>query len=277
MIELPESTSLARQINEVLIGRTITSVIAANSPHKFAWYFGDPEAYSGRLLNNEMISAQTYGAFIEISLSGATLLFSDGVRLRLHPAAGAIPKKHQLLLGLDNDTHLSVSLSMYGGIFCWEHGMEFDNPYYETAKSKPSPLEDAFDEAYFMRLLAPENVQKLSLKATLATEQRIPGLGNGCLQDILWNAKVNPKSKTNTLSDDACQNLFNNLKTTLLEMTRLGGRNTEKNLFGEPGGYPVVMSAANKGKPCPRCGTLIQKEAYMGGSVYTCKTCQPLA
>ncbi len=276
MIELPESNSLAQQINETLTGKTITSVVAAASPHKFAWYHGDPAEYPTRLIDNDIISARGLGIFVEINLSRATLLFSDGVNLRLHSADSPLPKKHQLLLGLNDGTFLSASLSMYGGLFCWEEGVAFDNEYYEIARKKPSPLTEIFDEAYFLKLLSPEKVQKLSLKAALATEQRIPGLGNGCLQDILWNANLNPRRKVNTLSDAEANHLFVSLKTTLAEMTRLGGRSTEKDLFGEPGGYPVVMCAANKGKPCPKCGSLIQKSAYMGGSVYTCATCQPL-
>jgi hypothetical protein len=35
-----------------------------------------------------------------------------------------------------------------------------------------------------------QEVKKLSLKALLATEQRIPGLGNGVLQDILFKARM---------------------------------------------------------------------------------------
>lgn len=57
-------------------------------------------------------------------------------------------------------------------------------------------------------------------------------------------------------------------------MTRLCGRDTEKDLFGDPGGYPVVMASQNNGKPCPACGTAIIKEAYLGGSVYYCRECQ---
>ena len=140
---------------------------------------------------------------------------------------------------------------------------------------KPSPLSEAFDAAYFEALLAPEDVQKLSLKAALATEQRIPGLGNGALQDILWQARLNPRRKVHALTDQEVEALFTNLKTTLAAMTEKGGRSTEKDLFNQPGGYPVVMYAKSKGKPCPRCGDEIQKESYLGGSVYTCPTCQP--
>jgi formamidopyrimidine-DNA glycosylase len=275
MIEIPESTTYARQINDTLSGKTITSVLAASSPHKFAWYYGDPSDYDRRLQGSEFISARGLGMFVEITLSNAILLFSDGVNLRLHPLAGPIPKKHQLLLGLDDGTQLSASLAMYGGVYCWNRDETFDYSYYSIAKEKPSPLTDAFSEEYFHQILAPESVQKLSLKGALATEQRIPGLGNGCLQDILWNAKLSPKQKTHALSEAKMHDLFVSLKNTLSKMAEMGGRSTEKDLFGEPGGYPVVMSAASKDLPCPRCGTPIKKEAYMGGSIYTCSNCQP--
>lgn len=276
MLELPESHTLARQINESLIGKTITAVIPATSPHKFAWYFGDPADYPERLINCQILSARGLGMFVEVTLSNAMLLFSDGINLRLHPEAGPVPKKHQLLLELDEENHFSVALSMYGGIYCWSQGDEFDYSYYNIAMEKPSPLTEAFDQAYFEMILSPDAVQTLSLKGALATEQRIPGLGNGSLQDILWRANLHPKRKTHSLSDAECENLFMSLKNTLSEMSRLGGRSTEKDLFGQPGGYPVVMCAAYNGRPCPKCGVLIQKASYMGGSIYTCSQCQPL-
>ncbi len=275
MIELPESNTLARQITESRAGRSITAVIPAASPHKFAWYFGDPADYPNRLINNQILSARGVGMFVEITLSNATLLFGDGVNLRLHPAAGPLPKKHQLLLEFDDETAFTASLAMYGAIFCWAKDVEFDNPYYAIAKDKPSPLSAGFDRAYFEQLLTPDSVQKLSLKAALATEQRIPGLGNGSLQDVLWHAGLHPRRKTHSLTDTDMENLFSSLKHTLAEMTRLGGRSTEKDLFGKPGAYNVTMCAANKDRPCPKCGSSIQKESYLGGSIYTCSQCQP--
>ena len=127
---------------------------------------------------------------------------------------------------------------------------------------------------YFIQLLAGPAVQKLSLKAALATEQRIPGLGNGVLQDVLWHARLSPRRKVDGLSIEETHNLFTALKRTLAEMTRRGGRDTEKDLFGSPGSYLTIMSAKNNGAPCPNCGTPIIKEAYMGGSVYYCSECQ---
>lgn len=164
---------------------------------------------------------------------------------------------------------------MYGGIQFWKKSEQFENAYYAIAYRKPSPLTDQFDETYFQDLLASAEVQKLPLKAALATEQRIPGLGNGCLQDILWKAKLHPKRRVSTLSSIELQPLFTVLKNTLTKMTRSGGRSTEKDLFGTPGGYQVIMCSDNYGKPCPVCDSLIIKESYMGGSIYTCSQCQP--
>lgn len=274
MLELPETTTLAAQMNSTLTGRKVISVLAAASPHKFAWYQGDPTDYPTQINGNTILSAEAHGMFIQVNLSESILLFSDGVNLKWHPAAGEVPAKHQLLLGLNDGTSLSACIAMYGGLLCYRKATVPDNPYYLIACKKPSPLTEDFSEAYFDQLLSSEGVRKLSLKAALATEQRIPGLGNGCLQDILWQAGLHPKRKVSTLTSQDVTSLYTTLKHTLKEMSRLGGRDTEKDLLGNPGGYPVVMSAKNNGKPCPKCGCPITKEAYLGGSIYTCQTCQ---
>ena len=153
---------------------------------------------------------------------------------------------------------------------------EFHNPYYDATKSKPSPLSDEFDRAYFDRLITSSDVQKLSAKAFLATEQRIPGLGNGVLQDVLFNAKIHPKKKVNTLSEKDKEVLFNSIKDILSVMASQGGRDTELDIFGHPGGYETILSKNTVNKPCHVCGTIIKKEAYMGGSIYFCERCQTL-
>jgi len=71
----------------------------------------------------------------------------------------------------------------------------------------------------------------------LAAEQRIPGLGNRTLQDILFNARIHPKKKVSTFTEDDKKHIYNSTKSTLKEMLSKGGRDTEKDLFGNPGGY----------------------------------------
>ncbi len=54
MIELPEAVVIARQITQTLGGKRIARAVANASPHKFAWYSGDPACYN-QLLAGKMI------------------------------------------------------------------------------------------------------------------------------------------------------------------------------------------------------------------------------
>ena len=272
MIELPEAAVLAEQINRTISGKSIKSVTAAQSPHKFAWYFGDPQEYRGLLTGKTIRGAVSHGGHLEIAAGSARILFSDGVNVRYFENRERLPDKHQLLLELDDGSFLAGSVQMYGGLSAFPEGKN-DNEYYLEAREKPSPLSDRFDEAYFDSLFSADTA-RLSLKALLATEQRIPGLGNGVLQDILFKAKMHPKKKVSTLSAADRRVLFDTIKTTLSEMAARGGRDTENDLSGAPGGYKTILSRNTVGRPCPECGTSIQKETYMGGSIYYCATCQ---
>jgi formamidopyrimidine-DNA glycosylase len=273
VIELPEALNLASQMNQTISGKRISSVTAGQTPHKLAWYYGERAKYSALLTGKIVGKAVAFGGLVEIKVEKANILFGDGVAVRFHNDNEPRPPKHQLLIEFEDRSALSAAVQMYGGMGCFPDG-ERENPYYKAAKEKTSPFSTAFDEACFSRLISNAGVQKLSLKAFLATEQRVPGLGNGVLQDILFNSKVHPRKKVETLSNKEKAALFASIKSTLAEMWKQGGRDTELDLFGRPGGYRTILSKNTAGKPCQICGTLIKKEAYMGGSIYYCETCQ---
>lgn len=273
MLELPEAYVLANQIKEHLAGKRIMNVVAAYSPHKFAWYHGDPQKYHELLYGKTIDGATSFGGMVNIFAGDCMIVVGDGASPLFHNAGEARPKKHQLLIEFDDDSALSVTVQMYGGLWCFKDG-EFDNLYYKVAREKPSPLTEGFSSEYFSMILEAPGAEKLSAKALLATEQRIPGLGNGVLQDILYNCEIHPKRKAATFTDRDKDNLYWSIKNTLAEMASMGGRDTEKDLFGRSGGYKTRLSKNTAGKPCEKCGTSIVKEAYMGGSIYYCPQCQ---
>lgn len=275
MLELPEAATIARQLRETIVGKRVGQVTTAYTPHKFAWFYGDPQSYQAVLTDKVIEAANNYGGLVEIKVGNSALLFGDGVNLRFHLADQSRPPKHQLLIEFKDKSALSASVQMYGGIWCFHDG-EFDSPYYTAARMKPSPLSVEFNRTYLEELISLPEVQKMSIKAFLATEQRIPGLGNGSLQDILWHAQIHPKAKLFSLTEDKKVQLFNSIKTVLLTMTEQNGKDTEKDLFGNRGKYKTIMSKNNIGKPCPRCNGIIEKANYMGGSIYYCGQCQCL-
>jgi formamidopyrimidine-DNA glycosylase len=229
--------------------------------------------YQEHVQGKTIEGATGFGSFVELSAGNIKILYNEGANLRFIEERNRIPKKHQLLFEFTYNTFLCASIQMYGGVGCFIDN-ELDNEYYKMAKEKPSPLTKEFDEKYFNDLLSDETVQKLNVKAFLATEQRIPGLGNGVLQDILYNAKLHPKVKVRSVSETQKSSLFTAMKTTLSDMVKGGGRDTEKDLFGQQGGYITKMSKNTVGSSCTLCGSSIKKASYMGGSIYFCEGCQ---
>lgn len=276
MLEIPEAYVLGKQLCEKIQGKEIVDLVVDDSPHKYAWYCGNPKDYGFLLLGKTFSSAIGYGGMVELNFEDTILLFADGVNLRYHQDGTRLPKKHQLLIKFQDGSFLSASVQMYGGLWSFKEG-DFDNIYYELARERPSPLTSSFDHSYFMKLFDPPEVKRLSLKAFLATEQRIPGLGNGVLQDILYIAKLHPKQKVKTLSNDENNRLFDSLKKTLAEMAHQGGRDTEKDLLNQQGGYETRVSRKTLHQPCSICGSLIKKASYMGGTIYFCDGCQVLS
>ena len=274
MLEIPESKVMSLQIDEVLAGKRIVKVRNATSPHKFAWFNGDPAAYGALLSGKRVLSSRGHGMFVDIVCEDNTFIIAgDGTNIRYYASQEKCPEKFQLQIIFDDDSCIVFTVAMYGGI--WACKDEFQNSYYQGSFHSISPLDDAFDEPVFEKIF--QSVSKdLSVKALLATEQRIPGLGNGTLQDILFNAGIHPKRKKSTLSDFEKGELFHSLKVTLNRMTEQGGRDTEKDFFGQNGRYKTILSKNTVRQPCLHCGNPIVKEAYLGGAVYFCPVCQRL-
>lgn len=292
MLEIPESLTIAGQLNETIQGKRILEVEAAHTPHSFAWYSGEPAFYSEIMEGKEIGVSVGIGSMVEISLRSKQLgtenaggsnqgsdnsreysfIVGDGATIRYFESGEALPEKYQTRITLEDGSSVICSIRMYGTMFL-VHPELFDNPYYLAAKRKPLPNTEDFTCKYF-RELFDEVPGTLSMKAFLATEQRIPGLGNGVLQDILLEAGLHPKRKIGSLTEAQRRKTYDAVVETLRKMTLGGGRDTEKDLFGRKGGYHTLLSQRTVGKPCPYCGTEIRKANYLGGTVYFCPMCQ---
>ena len=272
MLELPESYTIAKQINETLQGKIISYVQLLHTPHKFAWVTFENGSFEDYLEGQTIEGAVHQGGILEIDTEDSMLLLSDGAYPKYFEDKKKFPKNHQLAIYFDDGTALFVSVQMYGFIMVYPKGM-CDQVYYISSNMKPNPLMEEFTYEYFKNLY-PSNRKKLSAKAFLATEQRIPGLGNGVLQDILWNAGIDPRYDMTNASEQDFEVLYASVKKVLRAMCDAGGRDTEKTLFGEKGGYISQLSKNSLHQPCMRCGYEIHKAAYMGGTVYFCEHCQ---
>ena len=112
MIELPEAVSISNQLNDTVFGKLIACVTAVHTPHKLAWYYGEPSRYSGLLVGKIIGNATAYGSMVEISTESTNILFGEGVNVRFHDKGDPCPAKHQLLLEFEDRSALSFSIQM---------------------------------------------------------------------------------------------------------------------------------------------------------------------
>ncbi len=270
MLELPEVINMAKQLQQYAVGKKVAEVLPPTKPHKFCWFNGDVNEYEKLIRGALVTDIVGFGMFVEIIFdNGMKLCVNDGVNIRLCRDQD-VPKDFQLLIKLEADSSLVFTVAMYGGIVL--HAADYDNEYYKKSLQALSPFDVSFKKHFYQIL--DSSKQNLSTKAFLATEQRFPGIGNGVLQDILFVAGIHPRRKISTLSEDEKEKLYRSTVSVLKQMTENGGRDTEKDLFGNPCGYKTILSKNTLSQPCPKCGEAIQKEAYMGGAVYFCPECQ---
>ena len=275
MFELPEYTVLARQINKTLVGKTIECGNLGNSPHKFVWYNRKHDEFT-RLTSAKVLGqARVQGRWLIIALEpGYNLVLGEcGGKILFHAAGSELPAKYHLWLEFDDGSSLTVTTQMWGAMELFEAGKEQERQYIKGMRL--TPVERAFTFKYFSGLIDELlKGEKRSTKSLLTQDQLIPGLGNASAQDILFHAHLLPRRSLSELSPGQRRDLYDAIVHTVREIINQGGRYDETDLYGKPGGYVRLMDNAAVGKPCPECGTKIQKIQYLGGACYFCPKCQ---
>ena len=220
MIEFPESYTMANQIREHLIGKIVSEVIVLQTPHKFAFFWGDKDEYPELLEGKKITGATNHGGMLQIELEDVILVLADGAYPKYYDEIKKFPKKSQLFLHFDDDTALSISVQMYGVMGACKMS-ECQDGYYISSSTKPSILSDDFSYDYFKGLYDGVKSRRLSAKAFLATEQRIPGLGNGVLQDILYQAGLHPKCQIASFTEEELCKLYDVVRDTIVYTNKI--------------------------------------------------------
>lgn len=273
MIEYPESYTIARQFEKELNGRTITSCIRGNSPHKFAFYNLDKEEYEAKIVgktigkstNKHMCSITSLDSQLVLILGGG------GEKIRLHKKGDEPPKKYHLLLGFDDGRYLSVAISGWGMVtLCTRKELD-RNPC--LSKVRVDTQNEGFTTKKLKEMVEAE-AKNPSVKYFLVSEPGISGIGNGMCQEVLFEAGIHPKTKIKSLTETEIDGLHRALRTVVSKACELGGRDNETDIYGNVGGFETRMTAKTAGTPCPNCGTRIEKIAWLGGNCYFCPKCQ---
>ncbi len=160
----------------------------------------------------------------------------------------------------------------FGRIELWPREREQD-----TLKGLgPEPLNDDFTAETLTKSLAG---RKGATKQVLLNQQIIAGLGNIYADEALYHALIHPQRPANSLNPAEIQQLREGIVSVLTLAIEHGGTSFSeyRDLWGEAGdNYNHVNVYHRQGKPCPRCGTPIERIVVGQRGTHFCPTCQKL-
>ena len=102
-----------------------------------------------------------------------------------------------------------------------------------------------------------------ALKARLLNQHAISGIGNLLADQTLWQARLDPRRDTGSLSVDELDRLRRELRSALRSAIRQGGVHTGR-----------FVQARRTTGICPRDGHRLQKGTVGGRTTYWCPECQ---
>lgn len=137
------------------------------------------------------------------------------------------------------------------------------------------PMDRFFDDAAFAQALRRRGS---AVKRVLLDQQVISGVGNIYADESLWAARIHPETPASALSPRAVMRLLAEIRSVLAKALAEGGTSFDAqyvNVNGQAGYFAHSLNAYGRGgQPCPRCGTLIRREAFMNRSSHYCPQCQ---
>ncbi|NIO49182.1 MAG: hypothetical protein GTN73_07080 [Candidatus Aminicenantes bacterium] len=275
MIELPEAVAIAAQLNQTIRGKRIVECNTGNSPHKWVFYKPSQRKLEKLLFKKTIGEVTSVGRGIHIGLEPDQALVIDefGGKLLYHVPGTMLPDKYHLFLKFEDDSSFTVAIQGWGFISTLK---EWEQTKWTRVRAKAiSPADASFRVKRFIELCEHyEDKEKDSVKTFFTNGKSVAGIGNAYLQDILFRAKISPKRKVADISSDEKKALYSAVKDTINQAIRQNGRTAERDIYDNPGKYNPIMDRQTKDKPCPNCGTKIQKISYLGGSCYICPSCQ---
>lgn len=126
---------------------------------------------------------------------------------------------------------------------------------------------DAADPAWTAAQLgAALALRRGPIKPALLDQRLVAGLGNIYAAESLWRARISPFTPCNVVTRAQISTLRKAIDAVIVRAT--GARYTDDDT--------VALDVYDReGRPCRRCGTIIERVVQAGRSTYYCPHCQP--
>lgn len=268
MPELPEVASRACEMNARLAGRTIRAIVVQqpkclNVP---------VDAFRHGLEGAKVRAVTNRGKWLVVDTTNGHLLLNLGMggEILLVPS-DRLPEKWRVRFDLDRGQTLAVNFWWFGYAHYAPPGKLDEHAM--LASLGPNALDISLEE--FRARLAG---RRGAIKTFLLDQSNLAGIGNAYVHDILFRARLHPLRQIPSLSGADVDRLYTAVRDELGRSLALGGAFYEVDLDGKPGGFTgdLLLVGYREGKPCPECGTAVEKTKTGSTASFVCPRCQSL-
>ena len=138
----------------------------------------------------------------------------------------------------------------------------------------PEPLEDGFGVGYLPRKVGSRRAQ---IKPLLLDQKVVSGIGNIYVDEILYDARIHPRRKADTLTAPEWEALYAAIRENLAAGVEHRGTTVRlyRDVLNRPGEHQNYLRVFEKhGKPCPECEGEVVREKVAGRPSHFCPACQ---
>lgn len=277
MPELPEVEVTRRGLLSGVLNQSVTRVWASGLPLRTTVSVQKLRTY---LLGKEIAAIDRRAKYL-------LFRFADGTVLTVHLgmtgklgllAIGAANHKHDhLILELSSGQELRYNdTRRFGALAIWSAKTAREQEMLLHAHEGIEPLGPDFQPEKIFSLAQGKNTP---IKSVLMNGRLIAGIGNIYASEILFAAGVHPLAPAGSLGLAKWEELAEQTIRILNEAIAAGGSTIADFLGanGNPGYFQLQLQAYGRtGKPCPRCGTPIERFLVAGRSTWFCPNCQQL-
>jgi formamidopyrimidine-DNA glycosylase len=135
----------------------------------------------------------------------------------------------------------------------------------------PEPLEEHFTVEMF---LARINGRRGMVKPLLMNQGFLAGIGNIYADEALFQARIHPRRRVETLSEEEKRALYYAIRRVLVRSIELNGSTLADGIYRGGSFQNDFCVYSRAGQPCPRCGDIIERIKFGQRSSYFCPRCQ---
>lgn len=257
MPELPEVETLCRQLDRVISGARVRSVVR--------WDRKLPDIRGLRGLRIDAV--QRRGKRIEIDFEGDVALF---IHLRM-------TGRFEWHRDDEPVRYARWMLELDGGRLYLSDPRRFATLAFGKRSGGPGNAHDPLQGLTAAKLSRAAGARRLPIKAFLTDQNVIGGIGNIYACEILYRAAISPWRRACDLDSRKWGNVEKAMASILQKAIDCGGTSFSDwaDLFGKRGCYQRFLKVyGREGKPCQRCGAPIVRVLMAGRATFFCPSCQ---